>query len=81
MYSPVTALQSNIINKYIGIFDNKIDLYHFFISIMPKVAPKKITYFKKIKKEVDADTNVELLAKSYEISQREINNYIAFLKK
>ena len=81
MYSPTTALQSNIINKYLGIFDNKIDLYRMFVNIMPKVSPRKIIYFKKNKKDVEVDANIELLAKSYEISEREINNYIAFLKK
>jgi hypothetical protein len=80
MYSPAVAVRANILNKYLGIFDNKVDLYNLFVAVLPKVTPKKIQYFKKVKKDVDIDSNIELLSKSYEVSKREITNYIAFLK-
>lgn len=80
MYSPDVACRANILNKYLGVFDNKVDLYNLFVAVLPKVAPKRIQYFKKNKKDVDIDNNIELLSKSYEISKREVANYIAFLK-
>ena len=80
MYSPSVAKTSNVINKYLGIFDNKIDLYNLFVSSFPKVPPKRILYFKKVKKQIEEDVNVSLLAKSHELSRREINDYLALLK-
>lgn len=86
MYSPQTALSSNIINKYLSVFDNKKDLYSLFIAIFPKVSAKKINYIKKIKENKD-DKDLEklaLIAKNKELSQREILDYISklnYLKK
>jgi len=82
MYSPETAKTSNVINKYIGIFDNKLDLYNFFVAIFPRVRSKRIQYFKKNKKEeVEEDKTIALLANRHELSIREISSYLAFLKK
>jgi len=86
MYSSQVALTSNIINKYLGVFDNKKDLYSLFMALFPKVPAKKINYIKKIKENKDdkeLDT-VSLIAKNKELSQREILDYISklnYLKK
>ena len=81
MYSPQVALTSNIINKYLGIFDNKRDLYALFMAFFPRVPAKKINYIKKVKESKDnkeLDT-VALIAKNKELSQREIIEYISKL--
>ena len=82
MYSPHIARHSNILNKYLGIFDNKKDLYNLFMSVFPRVSYKKISYIKKNKeKKKEQDENIPLLAKSLELSEREITEYIAFSKQ
>jgi len=81
MYSTTAAKHSNIINKYLGVFDNKKDLYNLFLAVFPKVSFKKITYIKKIKeKKEEQDENIKPLARNLELSEREITEYIAFLK-
>jgi cytochrome oxidase Cu insertion factor (SCO1/SenC/PrrC family) len=81
MYSPSVAQISNIINKYLGIFENKKDLYTFFMAIFPKVQNKKISYIKKNKEPKDNKDleTIALLAKNKELSQREIIDYISKL--
>lgn len=86
MYSPEVALTSNNINKYIGIFENKKDLYSLFMAVFPKMPFKKINYIKKIKENKDTkeQETISLLAKNKELSQREIIDYISklnYLKK
>lgn len=81
MYSPQLAKEANTLNKYVGIFENKLDLYNLFVAYYSKVSPKKIQYFKKVKKTNDEeDQTIALYAKNLELSKREINEYIAFLK-
>lgn len=75
MYSPLLALQSNILNKYIGFSNNKKDLYSLFLAFFNKVPQRKITYFKKNKETQNDNELHRLYAKSLEISQREIENY------
>jgi hypothetical protein len=78
-YSKTTATFSNILNRYLGVFEDKKDLYSLFVAVMPKVPSKRISYIKKIKEEkVEENNDVELLANNLELSKREINQYIAF---
>ena len=80
MYSPVIAKHSNILNKYLSIFDNKKDLLTLFAAVFPKMPFKKIDYIKKVKEnKIDKDENIPLLATNLELSKREIEQYIAFL--
>ena len=79
MYSPLIAKHANILNKYQGIFDNKKDLYNLFLAVFPKVPFKKISYIKKVKeKKEEQDENIKVVARNLELSEREINQYIAF---
>jgi hypothetical protein len=79
MYSKTTATFSNILNRYVGIFEDKKDLYSLFVAVMPKVSSKRISYIKRIKEEkIEENNNIELLAYNLELSKREINQYIAF---
>jgi hypothetical protein len=79
MYSKTTATFSNIINRYLGVFDDKKDLYSLFITVMPKVSSKRISYIKKVKEDKkDENADIAMLANNLELSKREINQYIAF---
>jgi hypothetical protein len=44
MYSTSNALICNTINKYIGIFDNKKDIFSLFYNLFNKQPYKKINY-------------------------------------
>jgi hypothetical protein len=82
MYSTSTATFSNILNKYLGIFESKKDLYSLFVAVMPKVPSRRISYIKKVKEEKkDENENIDMLATNLELSKREINEYIAFSEK
>lgn len=81
MYSTQTINSCNLINKYLQIFDNKKDLYNFFIAVFPKLPFKKISYFKRQKEEKTKDNNIKLIAKARELSSREITEYIQALQK
>jgi hypothetical protein len=80
MYSPSVATFSNIINKYLGIFDEKKELYSLFVAVMPKVSSRRISYIKKTKddKKKEENNDIKMIASNLELSQREINHYIAF---
>jgi hypothetical protein len=79
MYSPSVALCSNVLNKYLSVFESKKDLYSLFISVMPKVASKRISYIKKVKEEKkEENTDIAKIAQNLELSEREISQYIAF---
>lgn len=81
MYSPEMALVINNIGKYISLFDDKVDLYNFFIAVIPRMPRKNINYIKKIKDNVktknDEPDFVALLSKKHEISKREIKEYLS----
>lgn len=81
MYSPECALVINKISKYVSVFDNKIDLYNFFVAVIPKKNKRNINYIKKIKDEAKPKQDnidlVSLLSKKHEISKREIKEYLA----
>jgi hypothetical protein len=77
MYSTQVAKTSNILNKYLGIFESKAELYSLFVALIPKSPNKKINYFKRKKEEVkEVNQSIPLLAKTYELSQREIGDYL-----
>lgn len=81
MYSPTVALKCNVLNKYHSLFDDKKMIYSLFLNILPKVKSKRINYIKKQKeKQTEADNVLQLVAKNLELSQREIQQYIAFFK-
>ena len=77
MYSISAAKISNVLNKYLGTFESKHELYSLFLALYPKLPNKKINYFKRKKEEIK-ETNhaIPMLAKTYELSQREVTDYI-----
>jgi hypothetical protein len=78
MYSPQLANILNLTsNRLYGVFETKRESYDFLLKIIPKSAPRRINYIKKVKKDKKDETDiVELLASSLELSKREINLYI-----
>jgi hypothetical protein len=81
MHSPALCRYVNdTMNRYIGLFDDKRDMYRAYLNIIPKVNKKFIRYIKKTKVEpVEPDVDapdVSLIARELELSEREINMYI-----
>jgi len=76
MYSPELAnFVNETTNKYSTIFDSRKELFDFYVSIFPKTEFKKIDYIKKAVKEKDKTNISGLVAKSRELSVREIEMY------
>ena len=60
-------------------FENKKDLYNLFVATLPKVSSRRIVYIKKTKEtKKEENPDIELIANNLELSEREINEYIAF---
>ena len=82
MYSPnMCRVINDTMNRYHSLFEDKSQLYKLYINLLPKQPQKYIRYIKKVKKEESdegEDDQIELLAKSVELSKREINMYIAY---
>ena len=78
MYSPQIANIINLTsNRLYSVFQTKKESYDFLMKILPKCAPRRINYIKKVKKDKKEEIDVvELLASSLELSKREINLYI-----
>jgi hypothetical protein len=80
MYSPAAAKTSNILNKYLSIFNTKKELYILFHALFDKQPSRRINYFKRKKTETTtSDDHIDLIAKNMEISQRETKDYIFLL--
>ena len=64
-------------NRYHRLFDDKETMYTLYLNLLPRVNKRYIKYIKKKKKEVvETDDQVDLLARTLELSKREISNYI-----
>lgn len=69
---------NDTLNKYYSLFDDKQRSYRMYFHFIPRLKFKKITYVKKLKKseEVDKDKELLLIAKSKNISLRELKQYV-----
>ena len=79
MYSPENAsIINETTNKYFNVFDSKKEWYEYLVKIIPKGSPGRIHYIKKEKREKvkNYDEIVKFLAKRFEISKREVQQYI-----
>jgi len=79
MYSPENAkIINETTNKYYNVFDSKKEWYEYLVKIIPKGAPGRIRYIKKEKRDKvkNYDEIVKFLAKRFEISKREVQQYI-----
>jgi hypothetical protein len=73
MYSNSLAIKCNLLNKFITF--NKQTAYTLFFNVFDKMPQKKITYYKKIKESTESDDKEPMIAKSLELSYREIKLY------
>jgi len=83
MYSPEIVPLCNAINRYLGVFENKTELYSLFFSVFNKQPSKKINYFKKNKEQKQENNDLDLykkIANSKELSFREIKEYVELYK-
>ena len=83
MYSSeVVQIINETSNKYGQLFESKSDQYLWMQKLIPRRSFRRISYIKKKKEDVstkdreEAKKEIELLAKNYEISQREVELYM-----
>jgi len=79
MYSPEYAqIINETTNKHYNVFDTKKEWYDYLIKILPKGSPGRIHYIKKEKRKDinNFDEIVKFLAKRFEISRREVEQYL-----
>jgi len=79
MHSPNVAIISNLINKYIGLYDDKNMIYALFYALFPRCPFKKINYFKKTKDTLETNKDLDIIKKvafAKELSIREIKEYV-----
>ena len=78
MYSSdMVRIINETTNRYKEVFSVKQDQYNYILNILPKVKRKRIDYIKKIKtEEKEKDENIPIIAKTLEISEREVKEYI-----
>ena len=79
MYSPEYAqIINDTTNKHYNVFDTKREWYDYLIKILPKGSPGRIHYIKKEKRKDinNFDEIVKFLAKRFEISRREVEQYL-----
>lgn len=82
MYSPELAhVINNTVNWTYQVFETKSEHYNFLHTVIPRVNRKRINYIKKTKrdKESEPEHDVNMLAKSMELSQREIQTMLDML--
>lgn len=78
MHSPETAwIINETYNKLWDIFETNEERYKFQMALIPKLRRKRINYIKKKKKAktkdpIDDREQLKLLARSLELSQREV---------
>ena len=82
MHSPeINNLINDTTNRFGMVLESKDDQVKFLINMLPRCRFKKIEYLKKVKKEKpdkdqeSKDQYISLLAKSREISKREVEQY------
>lgn len=79
MYSSEYAqIINETTNKHYNIFDTKKEWYEYLIRVLPKGSPGRIFYIKKEKRKDinNFDEIVKFLAKRFEISRREVEQYL-----
>lgn len=82
MYSPdIAQILNETTNVYGKALFTKQEQYEFLLNILPKVKKKRINYLKKNKEEkIQENSDIKTISKFSELSEREIKEYIDFLK-
>jgi len=66
-------------NRYWSNLQVKKDQYNFMYNLLPKMKRTRLNYIKKVKEKLDENSDVELIAKKYELSKKEVVGYLEFL--
>ena len=82
MDSPdIAQILNETTNVYGKALFTKQEQYEFLLNILPKVKKKRINYLKKNKEEkIQENSDIKTISKFSELSEREIKEYIDFLK-
>jgi hypothetical protein len=82
MYSSdVAQILNETTNKYGKLFQTKQEQYDFILNMLPRVKKKRLNYIKKVKEEAKKeDPEIALIAKSMEMSKRELEENIKLLE-
>jgi len=82
MYSTdIAQILNETTNVYGKAFLTKQEQYEFLLNILPKVKKKRINYLKKNKEEkIQENLDIKNISKFSELSEREIKEYVDFLK-
>ena len=81
-YDPICVPLANELNRLGHQFTDKQESYDFFNTTVPKLRFRKIKYMKKTKAkakkkaELKFEEDIKLLAKSHELSEREVRMYL-----
>lgn len=67
------------INKFASLFEDKSEVYKFYMNLIPKIRFKKINYIKKAKEKEQDDSTISVIAKNNLLSNREVKSYIDLL--
>ena len=83
MYSAdVSQIINETTNKYSKVLNSKQEQYDFLFNFLPKYKKKRIDYIKKVKEEkTEENEEIPYMAKAMELSEREVKQYIDFLKE
>lgn len=79
MYSDKMVQDCNMISRYLQTFSDKKEIYKLMNIVYTKVPNKHIRYIKRSKEEKKEIENIDIMVKKYEISKREIKDYLAIL--
>jgi len=80
MHSPNMAkLLNATTNRLYSVYDTKQEWYKIYLATIPKTYSKRIKYIKKVKKEKgkkEEEDIISFIAKSKQMSKREVKLYI-----
>jgi len=72
----MAAFTNETLNRFGNIFQDKQQQYRLYYYFIPRLKFKKISYNKKVKKELTEEDSLELIARNKNISVREIKQYM-----
>lgn len=64
------------LNRFSSIDDRKTAVFSMFYNLIPKLKFKRVNYIKKTKDQKEDDDMYKLIAKSHDISTREVKMYM-----
>jgi hypothetical protein len=72
----MASFTNETLNRFGSIFQDKQQQYRLYYYFIPRLKFKRISYNKKLKKELKEEEDLKLIAKNKNISVRELKRYI-----